>query len=163
MPSNPHYYITLTRSHPLCNGFIEVPIVAMLGILFIYCITNHPQNLVIWNNKYLLPHIFCQEFERALAGWVWIRAYQDFNHVGQDYNHLKAWLKPEDPLPRWLTHMLLTRGFSSSPGGSPHKMSSWHGQCPPQQRKGKRDKEGERKGQEGRVNRSFTAFYNIIL
>lgn len=102
MPSNSHHYITLTRSHPLCTGFIEVPTVAILGVLFIYYwVTNHPQNLVIWNNKYLLSHIFCQEFERALARWVWIRVYQDFNHVGQVYNHLKAWLKPED-LPRWL-------------------------------------------------------------
>lgn len=75
----------------------------------------------------------------------WIRVHQDFNHVGQDYNHLKTWLKPEDPLPRWLTHMLLIGGFSSSPGGSPHKMSLWRGQCPST----KNGKKRERREEEG--------------
>ena len=68
------------------------------------------------NSKPLLAYIIFEDWDwdskSSIVGWFWLRA---FNESRYSYSQLKAWLRLQVPLPRWLITGKLIRRLNIFP------------------------------------------------
>lgn len=81
-----------------------------------------------WNNKHLLSHIFCGSgiWELSASGsGLLMRLESICRHVDHGCSHVKPGLVLEDPLPRWLTPVVLAPWNSAFDMAADFPQSKW--------------------------------------